>query len=120
MQLETIIDKVSAGQRISDDDYLVLDKEGDLHQLGFLANAIRQKNHPEKRVSYVIDRNINYTDICVSACKFCAFFKPPEDKDGYLITFEELAEKISETQALGGTQILLQGGAASGTTAGIL
>ena len=110
MQLEAIIDKVSAGQRISDDDYLVLEKEGDLHQLGFLANIIRQKKHPEKRVTYVIDRNINYTDICVSACKFCAFFKPPEDKDGYLITFKELAEKISETQALGGTQILLQGG----------
>ncbi|NOR22806.1 MAG: dehypoxanthine futalosine cyclase [Desulforhopalus sp.] len=110
MQLEAIIDKVSAGQRISDDDYLVLEKEGDLHQLGFLANIIRQKKHPEKRVTYVIDRNINYTDICVSACKFCAFFKAPEDKDGYLITFEELADKISETQVLGGTQILLQGG----------
>lgn len=110
MQLEAIIDKVSAGQRISDDDYLVLEKEGDLHQLGFLANIIRQKKHPEKRVTYVIDRNINYTDICVSACKFCAFFKPPEDKNGYLITFEELADKISETQVLGGTQILLQGG----------
>lgn len=110
MQLETIIDKVSAGRRISDNDYLVLEKEGNLHQLGFLANAVRQIKHPEKHVTYVIDRNINYTDICISACKFCAFFKPPEDKDGYLITFEELADKISETQALGGTQILLQGG----------
>ena len=88
----------------------MLEKEGDLLQLGVLANAIRQKKHPEKIVTYVVDRNINYTDICISACKFCAFFKPPEDKDGYLITFEELAEKISETQALGGTQILLQGG----------
>ena len=107
MQLEAIIDKVSAGQRISDDDYLVLEKVGDLHQLGFLANFIRQKKHPEKHVTYVIDRNINYTDICVSACKFCAFFKPTEDEKGYLITFEELADKISETQALGGTQILL-------------
>ncbi|MCP4342800.1 MAG: dehypoxanthine futalosine cyclase [Desulfobulbaceae bacterium] len=109
-QLETLISKVSAGQRISDEDYLVLEKEADLHQLGFLANTIRQTKHPEKNVTYVIDRNINYTDICVSACKFCAFFKPPEDKDGYLITFEELVDKISETQALGGTQILLQGG----------
>lgn len=109
-QLETLISKVSAGQRISDEDYLVLEKEADLHQLGFLANTIRQTKHPVKNVTYVIDRNINYTDICVSACKFCAFFKPPEDKDGYLITFEELADKISETQALGGTQILLQGG----------
>ena len=110
MQLETIIDKVSAGERISDDDYLLLEERGDLHQLGFLACSIRKIKHPEKHVTYVIDRNINYTDICISACKFCAFFKSPEDKTGYLISFEELADKISETQALGGTQILLQGG----------
>lgn len=110
MQLETIIDKVLAGDRVSDEDYLVLEKEGNLHQLGFLANTIRQIKHPEKSVTYVIDRNINYTDICISACKFCAFFRSPEDKEGYLITFDALAEKIRETQALGGTQILLQGG----------
>jgi cyclic dehypoxanthinyl futalosine synthase len=110
MQLETIIDKVSAGGRISDNDYRLLEQEADLHQLGFLANTIRQTKNPEKRVTYVIDRNINYTDICISVCKFCAFFKSPEKKEGYLITFEELAEKIRETQALGGTQILLQGG----------
>jgi cyclic dehypoxanthinyl futalosine synthase len=109
-QLETIIDKVSAGHRISDNDYLLLEKEGDLYQLGFLASTIKNKKHPENNVTYVIDRNINYTDICISACKFCAFYKHPEDKEGYLISFEELADKISETQSLGGTQILLQGG----------
>ncbi len=110
MQLETIIDKVATGRRVSDNDYLFLEKEADLHQLGFLADTVRRTKHPEGQVTYVIDRNINYTDICISACKFCAFFKPPEDKDGYLITFDELAEKIRETQTLGGTQILLQGG----------
>jgi len=110
MQLETIIDKVVTGRRINDNDYLFLEKEADLYQLGFLADTVRRTKHPEGQVTYVIDRNINYTDICISACKFCAFFKPPEDIDGYLITFDELAEKIHETQALGGTQILLQGG----------
>lgn len=110
MQLETIIDKVATGRRVSDNDYLFLEKEADLHQLGILADTVRRTKHPEGQVTYVIDRNINYTDICISACKFCAFFKPPEDKDGYLITFDELADKIRETQALGGTQILLQGG----------
>lgn len=110
MQLETVIDKVATGGRVSDNDYLFLEKEADLHQLGFLADTVRRTKHPERQVTYVIDRNINYTDICISACKFCAFFKPPEDKNGYLITFDELAEKIRETQALGGTQILLQGG----------
>ena len=107
---QEIQDKVLAGGRLSDDEFLLMDKGADLYQLGFLANAIRERLHPEKRVTYVIDRNINYTDICVSACKFCAFFKAPEDKNGYLLTKEELKQKILETQELGGTQILLQGG----------
>jgi len=109
-RFQEICAKVLGGGRLSDDDFLVLYKKGDLYQIGFLANAIRQKKHPEPIVTYVVDRNINYTDICVSACKFCAFFKAPEDKDGYLLSKEQLAEKIKETQDLGGTQILLQGG----------
>ena len=115
MQLEDdsfqeISKKVLGGERISDNDFLALYNKGDIYQLGFLANAVRKKKHPEPIVTYVVDRNINYTDICVSACKFCAFFKAPEDKDGYLLSKKELAEKIQETQDLGGTQILLQGG----------
>ncbi len=109
-QVDAICNKVEKGQRISDDEYRILDESADLHELGFIANAIRQRLHPEKMVTYVVDRNINYTDICISACKFCAFFKPPEDKKGRLLTFEELEHKIRETQELGGTQILLQGG----------
>jgi len=110
MQCAEVIENVLAGKRISDEEFIILENQADLHQLGFLADSIRKKKHPEKVVTYVIDRNINYTDICISACKFCAFFKGPEEKDGYLLTFEELAEKIDETKALGGTQILLQGG----------
>lgn len=110
MQCAEVTENVLAGKRISDEEFLLLENQADLHQLGFLADSIRKKKHPEKVVTYVIDRNINYTDICISACKFCAFFKGPEEKDGYLLTFEELAEKIDETKALGGTQILLQGG----------
>ncbi len=105
-----ISEKIVSGGRLSDEEFLLLHEHGDLYQLAFLANAIREKRHPEKIVSYVIDRNINYTDICVSACKFCAFFKAPEDRDGYLLSKDELAQKIQETQDLGGTQILLQGG----------
>lgn len=110
MELDDINDKIIAGQRISDLDYLELEQNGDFFQLGFLADTIRLRKHPEKLVTYIIDRNINYTDICISACKFCAFFKTPEEKGGYLLSFAELAEKIRETQDLGGTQILLQGG----------
>ena len=108
--LASIIDKVLAGGRIDEDEFLVLADQADLHQLGFLADSIRKRLHPEPIVTYVIDRNINYTDICISACKFCAFFKAPEDPDGSVLSQEELGRKIEETKALGGTQILLQGG----------
>ena len=108
--MQAVIAKIEAGERIGGEDFLKLEREADLHQLGFLADNIRRRMHPEPVVTYVIDRNINYTDICISACKFCAFFKSPEDQDGRVLSQEELGEKIRETQALGGTQILLQGG----------
>jgi len=106
----TISQKILAGERISPEEALTLAEEADLYRLGFLANAVRQRLHPEPLVTYVIDRNINYTDICVSACQFCAFFKAPEDAAGTVLSFAELGQKIEETKALRGTQILLQGG----------
>jgi cyclic dehypoxanthinyl futalosine synthase len=110
MGLEEIAAKAAQGGRITDDEFLLLEEKADLYQLGFLADGIRKRLHPGKQVTYVIDRNINYTDICISACKFCAFFKAPGQPGGKVLTFEELAAKIKETQDLGGTQILLQGG----------
>jgi cyclic dehypoxanthinyl futalosine synthase len=110
MRLDDIHTKIVAGIRITDAEYLALEQSGDLFQLGFLADTIRRRKHSDRIVTYLIDRNINYTDICISACKFCAFFKTPDEQGGYLLSFAELAEKIRETQALGGTQILLQGG----------
>jgi cyclic dehypoxanthinyl futalosine synthase len=110
MRLDDIHKKIVAGERITDAEYLTLEQAGDLYQLGFLADTVRRRKHSDRIVTYVIDRNINYTDICISACKFCAFFKTPDEQGGYLLSFAELAEKIRETQALGGTQILLQGG----------
>jgi cyclic dehypoxanthinyl futalosine synthase len=108
--MQPIIAKIEAGTRIDGADFLRLEREASLHQLGFLANAVRMRLHPDPVVTYVIDRNINYTDICISACKFCAFFKAPEDGSGQVLSQDELAQKIAETQKLGGTQILLQGG----------
>ena len=81
-----------------------------LHTLAHLAHAMRLRLHPEPIVTYVGDRNINYSNICVCACRFCAFFRAPESGEGYVITREEMAQKIDETLRLGGTQILLQGG----------
>jgi cyclic dehypoxanthinyl futalosine synthase len=108
--MQRIIAKIEQGERIDGAAFLRLEREATLHQLGFLASAARMRLHPEPVVTYVIDRNINYTNICISACKFCAFFKAPEDQNGQLLSKADLAEKIKETLELGGTQILLQGG----------
>jgi len=108
--MQQIIEHVIGGGRIAGEQFLALAQDADLYQLGLMADTIRRRKHPERVVTYVIDRNINYTDICISACKFCAFFKAPEDPEGSILTREELLVKIRETQDLGGTQILLQGG----------
>jgi len=108
--MQTISNHILSGARLSGADFLQLATQADLYQLAFLADAVRKRLHPERVVSYVIDRNINYTDICISACKFCAFFKAPDDPLGYVLSTDELLEKIHETQQLGGTQVLLQGG----------
>jgi dehypoxanthine futalosine cyclase/putative menaquinone biosynthesis radical SAM enzyme len=98
------------GVRLSEDEAFALFTETDLHTLGAAAHAARMRLHPGKTVTYVADRNINYSNICACACRFCAFFRPPGHHDGYVLTKEELARKIRETLELGGTQILLQGG----------
>ncbi|WP_028582403.1 cyclic dehypoxanthinyl futalosine synthase [Desulfogranum japonicum] len=108
--LSRISRKVEQGERISDEDFLWLEQHAELYDLGVLADTIRKRLHPDPVVTYVVDRNINYTDICISACKFCAFYCSPDDEGGSVLTREELKQKIDETQALGGTQILLQGG----------
>jgi len=82
----------------------------DLLWLGALADAARRKLHPEPAVTYLIDRNINYTNICSSGCRFCAFFRREGDPEGYLLSREEIGAKIDEAKGLGATSILLQGG----------
>ena len=78
--------------------------------LGRLADAIRVRKHPEGVVTYIIDRNVNYTNICVARCNFCAFYRPVGSGEGYVLGFEEIFRKIDETIAVGGNQLLLQGG----------
>ena len=108
--LSEIVAKVRAGERLSREEALVLWKEASFFELGFLAREVRFRIHPERLVTYIVDRNINYTNICLSGCKFCAYYRPPGDPEGYVLPLEELFRKIEETIALGGTQILLQGG----------
>ncbi|MBF0201873.1 MAG: dehypoxanthine futalosine cyclase [Desulfamplus sp.] len=108
--LDTLVGKVCRGERINIKEAMTLYNDADLLALGYLADGIRFWHKPNRTVTFVVDRNINYTDICVSGCRFCAFYKTPESGDGYVITREELHHKIEETLELGGTQILLQGG----------
>ena len=75
-------------------DYLELYQRGSLLELGQLADEIRWRHHPENVVTYIIDRNINYTNVCINRCRFCAFYRSPEDPDAYLLSKEEVFQKI--------------------------
>lgn len=100
----------SAVGRISNNEAIHIFNESNLLELGEIANNIRKQLHPNGVVSYVIDRNINYTNICTCKCKFCGFYRDKEDSDAYVIDHKLLKEKIEETISLNGTQLLLQGG----------
>src|SRR6266545_7378091 len=90
--------------------HLELYQRTPLLELGQLADAERYRHHPEEIVTYIIDRNINYTNVCVADCKFCAFYRRPRHAEGYVLPFEKIGAKIDECKAIGGVQILLQGG----------
>jgi len=96
--------------RLSEAAALELLEHGDLLALGAAADEVRRRLHPTDDVTFVVDRNINYTDYCVSGCRFCAFYKEPGSGEGYLLSRDEIFRKIEETLALGGTAIMMQGG----------
>src|ERR671913_1458880 len=100
------IDRTSSEFR----SYVQLYEHASLLELGRLADAERYRHHPDEVVTYIIDRNINYTNVCVADCKFCAFYRRPRHAEGYVLSFEEIGVKIDECKAIGGVQILLQGG----------
>lgn len=91
-------------------ELLDLYQRAPLLELGALADARRRELHPEQVVTYIVDRNINYTNVCVADCGFCAFYRRPKHGEGYTLSYEQIGEKIEETKALGGVQILIQGG----------
>ncbi len=108
--LRRIISSVNRGKRITAEDGLLLLKRADLLTMGELASLVRNRLHPERTVTFIVDRNINYTNICVNKCSFCAFYREAGSPDAYVLTNEEIFRKIEETIAQGGTQILMQGG----------
>ncbi len=108
--LDGIIAKAGAGRRLDAAEALRLYREAPTAVLGRLADAMRARTHPERIVTYIIDRNVNYTNVCVARCNFCAFYRPVGHGDGYVLSFDEVFRKIDETIAVGGQQLLLQGG----------
>ena len=110
MTIEQIADKVRRGGRVDAAEALALYREAPTPLLGQLADEIRARKHPEGIVTYIIDRNVNYTNVCVARCAFCAFYRPVGSPEGYILGFDELFRKIDETIAVGGGQLLLQGG----------
>jgi cyclic dehypoxanthinyl futalosine synthase len=108
--LERIVAKAGAGARVDAAEALRLYREAPTAVLGRLADTARARKHPERIVTYIIDRNVNYTNVCVARCNFCAFYRPVGHGDGYVLSFDEIFRKIDETVAVGGHQLLLQGG----------
>lgn len=108
---QEILDRTLAGERLSSADAVRLLEEGNLLALGVAANVIRNRKNDPKVATYIVDRNINYTNVCIYRCQFCAFYRPSsEHPEAYVLTFDQIGEKIQETIDLGGTGVLFQGG----------
>jgi cyclic dehypoxanthinyl futalosine synthase len=108
--IQPILDKALAGERLSSDDCTVLLESDDFVRIGLAADEIRKRRHPSGIVTYIIDRNINYTNVCNVVCTFCAFYRRPGHSETYVRSLDEIRAKIDETIALGGTGVLMQGG----------
>jgi cyclic dehypoxanthinyl futalosine synthase len=108
--VQQIAQKVMDGGRVDAAEALELYRHAPTPLLGRLADTIRFRKHPERVVTYIIDRNVNYTNLCVARCNFCAFYREVGSADGYVLGFEEIFRKIDETISVGGNQLLLQGG----------
>jgi len=108
---DAISKKVRDAVRLSDDEARwCLSQDADIWILGELADRVRSRLHPADRVTYQVDRNINYTNICISGCRFCAYSRPPGHPEGWTLSTDDIIRKVSETVEAGGTGILLQGG----------
>jgi cyclic dehypoxanthinyl futalosine synthase len=110
MTIEAIARKVDDGGRLDPAEAIALYTGAPTAILGRLADGVRARKHPGGVVTYIIDRNVNYTNVCVARCNFCAFYRPVGHGQGYVLSFDEIFHKIDETIAVGGVQLLLQGG----------
>lgn len=102
--------EIDITKRLTNEDALDLIKNASLLELGELATKRKNELHPDRTTSFIVDRNINYTNVCWVDCKFCAFYRHGRDEDSYVLKFDEIDQKIDELLEIGGTQILFQGG----------
>ena len=109
-EIDSILQRGADGGRISPEEALLLYTEAPFHALGEAADAVRRRRYPDGIVTYLIDRNINYTNVCVTACKFCAFYRAPKHAEGWSHPMEEILHRCGEAVELGATQVMLQGG----------
>ncbi|HSB35799.1 MAG TPA: CofH family radical SAM protein, partial [Thermoanaerobaculia bacterium] len=109
-RVRDILRSVREGDRLDSGDALVLFREATLLELGEAADTVRRRMNPPGRATYQVDRNINYTNVCIYRCTFCAFYRPAGDAEAYVLPLPEIGRKVEETLALGGTGVLLQGG----------
>jgi cyclic dehypoxanthinyl futalosine synthase len=110
VSIETLADKVERGERLSFEDGVWLFRHPNLPEIAALANMRRQAMVPGDSVTYVVGRILNYTNVCWVRCKFCAFYRPPKHEDGYLLSDDDILEKVGELVSLGGSEVLFQGG----------
>jgi cyclic dehypoxanthinyl futalosine synthase len=108
--IQPILDRVLAGGRMTVEECATLLESYDVARMGVAADEVRRRKHPSDIVTYIIDRNINYTNVCNVVCTFCAFYRRPGKPDTYVRTLEDICARIDETIALGGTGVLMQGG----------
>jgi cyclic dehypoxanthinyl futalosine synthase len=108
--LDALLTRAADGERLSAAEGVRLIEEGSLFELGLAADAVRKRKHPQNVVTYIVDRNVNYTNVCTTSCRFCAFYRPVGHAEGYVLSREVLGKKLQEVVDAGGVQILLQGG----------
>ncbi len=108
--IDDLLAHAADGGRLSPADALLLYTDAPLHALGEAADAVRRRRYPDNIATYIIDRNINYTNVCVTACKFCAFYRAPKHEEGWTHSDEEILRRCGEAVGLGATQIMFQGG----------
>jgi cyclic dehypoxanthinyl futalosine synthase len=109
-EIDDALQRGADGGRITPGEALLLYTEAPFHALGEAADAVRRRRYPDGIVTYLIDRNINYTNVCVTACKFCAFYRAPKHAEGWSHDTDEILRRCGEAVELGATQVMLQGG----------